>query len=1560
MAQDISNLYVSESFQNLVLVSSSAEGNILADALGNVFTPQNAISASYAVSASHEIIKEVSSSHADYADSAGTALTADVATSSSHAIQADSALNADNAIAAQTAVTASYALNVTDPTWDNITDKPAGLVSGSSQITLADATGDLSGSRISGPVADAVNAVSASHSINADSSLSSNVATSASYATTASYALNIPVVETGSLLQSAAATDATITFERANGSTFNVTIDNVSTALVANDAISASAADTATSASYAVSSSYVEDMAVVKGDGIGSIESYNASTSQTKGQSSISLGDDALASGDEAISIGAFTIASNNGSIAIGKQATSIHSNSVAIGTNAITTADNQIQIEGAIVAPGGITSTLSGNASTATSASHATNADVAISSNSALSASHALEANNAITANSANTSISSSYALTASYIEGGVATPTLQQVTDQGSTSTNAITANIIGNLTGNADTATTASYVDGVAVVKGDGTDSLESYNATGNQGDSSIALGRVASATGNFAIALGDGAVASNNQSTAIGEGAISSHARSIAIGNGATTTAADQIQLKGNVVAANGITADLTGNADTATSASHAETIDVTGDTGDTDFNLLLSNDGNVKTSNGFYPITYNPSNGLFSISGGNISGLDRLASTQITGSLNGNADTATSASHAIIADEVQSVQTASDSAYSILLGTPSGNEVLKGSPIGMNYNPGTGIGDGRLQVQNLTAIANFTASGINYPTTDGDLGMAIVTDGDGNLSFADVNGTAISASYATTADTATSASHAVNADIAISSSHALAADTSISSSHAVNADTAILATNATNAANTIVTGKNVSGAEIQKGTPLYFDASGTQGNLVGVYPADASNPARMPAGGIAGETLAIGAEGIVLLDGYIGGVDTSLFQSGDLVYVAVGGGYTNQKPTGSTNQIQYLGNIEKSAINGSGVVNMMGEAHSVPNIAEGFIWVGNSDGVATATATSSFAKLDENNTFTGTQTFSIITADSASFGSIQTITGSATIIGDSIIVLNNDTPTQRYAGIAVYDSGSAGVTASLEFDGASNDWFYEYSDDGGVTTDHGVVMFGPEYSDKGTPTYNTANTILKSNGGHHTLDSSITDTGTLVTVNNPLTVTGQISGNVTGTLTGNASSATSASHAINADLALTANTATTAGSATTASYVEGANVDGTVATATSASHALQADNAVISDNATTASYVAGANVDGTVATATSASYALTASYLEGGISTPTLQQVTDQGSTTTDNITLNGGGLYFTGTGTEILSVELDGYDSTPINFTKGGSTWLRYVHSSTVNRLDFGSNTGVTNSIYGNLTFGNNIIMLGSLDVASIDATSNVSGLNGIFGNIVTSSRGEFSTYVESPEFRGTATTASYVEGANVDGTVISASHAIIADSALTADSATTAISSSHAVQADSALTADTATSASHAIIADSALTADTATSASYAPTNTADDITWTGNQVFSGSVRGEVETLSIASTTASMDLTAGNFYDITLAAGADTHLVATNINAGQTINLQVTQNATAGTISFPDYFKFEDGTDYVASTGSGAIDIVTFISFDGTNLLASSVKNLA
>lgn len=85
MAQDLSGLYISQSFQNLVQTSASGAFNVLATATGTEFIP---ISASYAISSSH-------ASNADNAISASHALNADAAISASYALTASHADYAD-------------------------------------------------------------------------------------------------------------------------------------------------------------------------------------------------------------------------------------------------------------------------------------------------------------------------------------------------------------------------------------------------------------------------------------------------------------------------------------------------------------------------------------------------------------------------------------------------------------------------------------------------------------------------------------------------------------------------------------------------------------------------------------------------------------------------------------------------------------------------------------------------------------------------------------------------------------------------------------------------------------------------------------------------------------------------------------------------------------------------------------------------------------------------------------------------------------------------------------------------------------------------------------------------------------------------------------------------------------------------------------------------------------------------------------------------------------------------------------------------------------------------
>ncbi len=298
-------------------------------------------------------------------------------------------------------------------------------------------------------------------------------------------------------------------------------------------------------------------------------------------------------------------------------------------------------------------------------------------------------------------------------------------------------------------------------------------------------------------------------------------------------------------------------------------------------------------------------------------------------------------------------------------------------------------------------------------------------------------------------------------------------------------------------------------KNTSGSPINKGLAVH--ATGVTGENINVELADSANSANMPAIGLLETTLANNAVGRAIISGRLKNIDTSGLVAGASVYVNGSGTLTSSKPTGS-DLIQNIGICGKvNATEGEIIVVGSGRSNDLPNITEGYIWVGDSNDVPEQFSTGSIAFINKNNTFTGTQSFNNISVSgTGSFGYIEAVTGSAKIIGDAFIILNNDTPTERYAGIKVIDSGSTGATASLQFDGSTNDWFYEYTSSGDPDN-FGVVLFGPEYNTIGSPTYNTNNTIPKSDGGHHLNDSNITDDGTTVTINSNLNVTGTYNG-----------------------------------------------------------------------------------------------------------------------------------------------------------------------------------------------------------------------------------------------------------------------------------------------------------------------------------------------------------------------------------------------------------------------------------------------------------------
>ncbi len=116
---------------------------------------------------------------------------------------------------------------------------------------------------------------------------------------------------------------------------------------------------------------------------------------------------------------------------------------------------------------------------------------------------------------------------------------------------------------------------------------------------------------------------------------------------------------------------------------------------------------------------------------------------------------------------------------------------------------------------------------------------------------------------------------------------------------------------------------------------------------------------------------------------------------------------------------------------------------------------------------------------------------------------------------------------------------------------------------------------------------------------------------------------------------------------------------------------------------------------------------------------------------------------------------------------------------------------------------------------------------------------------------------------------------------------------------------------------------------------------------------------TFIGNQSFSGSVRGEVNSLTIASSTASIDCSEGNFFTLQLVSGS-THITATNINGGETITLELTQpsNGDYGTIATDSTIIFPEFNQPSTTNATSSIDVMTFVSFANTRLLGVMQNN--
>ncbi len=117
----------------------------------------------------------------------------------------------------------------------------------------------------------------------------------------------------------------------------------------------------------------------------------------------------------------------------------------------------------------------------------------------------------------------------------------------------------------------------------------------------------------------------------------------------------------------------------------------------------------------------------------------------------------------------------------------------------------------------------------------------------------------------------------------------------------------------------------------------------------------------------------------------------------------------------------------------------------------------------------------------------------------------------------------------------------------------------------------------------------------------------------------------------------------------------------------------------------------------------------------------------------------------------------------------------------------------------------------------------------------------------------------------------------------------------------------------------------------------------------------------YSGSVEITGSVKVKPFTLTVSANTASINMNESNYFILNLPTSSTTHVAFTNIIPGESINLLVSQSATAatGSIAFAPNIYFPNGSDYQATSTGSARDIVSFITFNANEIYATQIKNL-
>ena len=94
-------------------------------------------------------------------------------------------------------------------------------------------------------------------------------------------------------------------------------------------------------------------------------------------------------------------------------------------------------------------------------------------------------------------------------------------------------------------------------------------------------------------------------------------------------------------------------------------------------------------------------------------------------------------------------------------------------------------------------------------------------------------------------------------------------------------------------------------RNISGASIAKGTPVYITGYTTKPT---VEKCDSDNLSTFPVVGITQAAISNNTNGVIIVSGVFENINTSSFTAGEILYVANGGGITDSIPTGGSGAV----------------------------------------------------------------------------------------------------------------------------------------------------------------------------------------------------------------------------------------------------------------------------------------------------------------------------------------------------------------------------------------------------------------------------------------------------------------------------------------------------------------------------------------------------------------------------------------------------------------------------------------------------------------------------